>query len=65
MSLVPEAEEVMVFPLLGWVEDDQGTVMNWILRTGMNTNWYTDGNIKLPVDSDLIIGFKTLKFSMF
>lgn len=61
----PNEGEVMVLPLLGWVEDDQGSVTHWILRTGMNTNWYVDGNIKLPVDSDLILGFKSLSFDMF
>jgi hypothetical protein len=55
----------MVFPLIGWVDDDKAEVVNWIFRTGMNSNWYKDGNIKIPVDSDLIIGFKSLSFSMF
>jgi hypothetical protein len=62
---IPDEAEVLIMPLLGWVEDDQGAVTHWIFRTGMNSNWYVDGNVKLAVDSDIILGFKTLSFDMF
>lgn len=54
----------MVFPLIGWVDDGKGTIKQWIFRTGMNSNWYRDGNIKIETQSDLIIGFKSLRFPL-
>ena len=60
-----QADEILVFPLIGWVDDDQGKVIKWIFRTGMNSNWYKDGNVEIPVGSDLVLGLKSLTFSMF
>ena len=54
-----------MLPLIGWVDDDEGKVVKWIFRSEMNSNWYKDGNIEIPVDSDLILGLKSLTFSMF
>ena len=65
IKTVPEEGEVMVLPLIGWVNDDDGKLIEWIFRTGMNSNWYKDGNIKIPANSDLILKFNSLTFSMF
>ena len=59
-----EDKEVMVFPLIGWNDDGEGKIKKWIFRTGMNRNWYKDGNILVEPESDLIIGFKSLRFSL-
>ena len=60
-----DSEEIMVFSLVGWEEDNAGQLTHWKFKANMNSNWYIDGCINIPVDSDLIIEFKSLTFQMF
>ena len=53
----------MLLSLIGY-EESGGQVTHWKFRVNMNSNWYLDGTINIPIDSDLILSVNAVTFGM-
>lgn len=60
-----DSDEIMVLPLVGWEENDDGEISHWKFKVSMNNSWYLDGCVDLEVDSPQLISMKALTFDMF